>query len=161
MIKCARCRVVKIDTDFYKNRSSRTGYDTYCKRCYKIWKIEHYVPSKPRVEYFKQRRNQPHGRYLYTKTQAKVRKKEWNLTEEEYTEAISKPCFYCGGPLPVGSSGIDRLDNNRGYISANIVPCCYTCNNMKNSTLTWQETLVAVRAVQNYRRSINEKATIT
>jgi len=157
MIRCARCRVSKEFNEFYKNRSSRTGYDTYCKRCYKVWKAEHYVPSKPRIEYFKQRRNLPHGRYLYTKTQAKVRHKEWNLSEIEYTEAISKPCFYCGGSLPIGGSGIDRLDNMKGYISGNIVPCCATCNNLKNSTLTWQETLVAVRAIQKYRSNNAEK----
>lgn len=160
MIRCAKCHVAKAPTEFHKNRASRTGCDTYCKRCYKLWKIEHYVPSKPRPEYFKQRRNQPHGRYLYTKIQAKVRKKEWNLTEEEYTAAISKPGFYCGGPLPIGSSGIDRLDNSRGYVSGNIVPCCYTCNNMKNSTLTWQETLVAVRAIQEYRRAHAEETKV-
>lgn len=157
MIRCARCRVVKEDKEFYKNRSSRNGHDAYCKHCYKVWKAEHYVPSKPRAAYFAQRRNQPHGRYLYTKTQAKVRHKEWNLTEAEYTAAISKPCFYCDGPLPVGSSGIDRLDNSKGYISGNIVPCCYTCNTMKNATLTWQETLVAVKAVQKYRSENAEK----
>lgn len=32
--------------------------------------------------------------------------KEWDLTEDEYTRAISQPCFYCGGLLPTGSVGI-------------------------------------------------------
>lgn len=154
---CHKCNVMKVETDFHKNRSTKSGLDVYCKRCYKIWKAEHFVPSKPRVEYSKQRRNSPHGRYVYTKNQAKIRHKEWSLSEQEYTETISKSCFYCGGDLPIGGSGVDRQDNSKGYISGNIVPCCASCNSIKGSTLTWQETLIAVRAIQKYR-SDNEKA---
>jgi hypothetical protein len=154
--RCGCCKLDKDLTDFHKNRSGKFGVDVYCKRCYKVWKAEHFVESKPRIEYAKQQRNSPHGRYVYTRNQAKVRKKEWDLAETEYRDAISKPCFYCSGPLPIGGSGIDRLDNTKGYVSGNIVPCCYTCNNLKNSTLTWQETLVAVKAIKEYRKC-NEK----
>jgi hypothetical protein len=30
-------------------------------------------------------------------------------------------------------NGIDRVDNDKGYISDNCVPCCWKCNNMKNT----------------------------
>ena len=158
MKTCSCCKVAKNESEFYKNRTTKSGYEWYCKRCYKVWKTEHFVSSKPRVAYSERYRSNPHGRYLYTKSQAKVRHKEWDLSETEYVEAISKPCFYCGGPLPVGGSGLDRMDNNKGYVSGNIVPCCFTCNNLKGSTLTWQETLVAIRAIQKYRKETYEKS---
>lgn len=49
-------------------------------------------------------------------------------------------CFYCGeAPSNYTKfygfkySGIDRVDNNYGYIETNCVPCCKHCNWMKSS----------------------------
>lgn len=39
------------------------------------------------------------------------------------------------------SNGIDRIDNNRGYVKENCVPCCKTCNYAKRKMdlLTFKE----------------------
>ena len=159
MKRCNKCNTVKEDQEFHKNRSTKSGLDVYCKRCYKVWKIEHFVASKSRTEEAKRYRSSPHGRFLNAKCQAKVRKKEWTLSEIEYLDLVSDQCFYCNGPLPIGG-GIDRLDNSKGYITGNVVPCCFRCNNLKGAELTWQETLIAVRAIQEYRRKTHEKSSI-
>lgn len=79
----------------------------------------------------------------YKNNCAKSRGYRWGLTDEEFYNIIQKPCHYCG---EVGSiekynkstneyfyhNGIDRVDNTKGYIHDNVVPCCTTCNIAKN-----------------------------
>lgn len=67
----------------------------------------------------------------------------FEITKERFAKLIKQNCFYCGDS-PSGNSysymisnysedinGIDRKDNNIGYIEENIVSCCKQCNNAK------------------------------
>ena len=54
---------------------------------------------------------------------------EFKLTFEEFCDLVSKACKYCGEENIV--NGIDRVDNTKGYILENCVPCCELCNQMK------------------------------
>lgn len=65
----------------------------------------------------------------YIKLGADYRKINCELTETEMNEIISHECFYCGDKTDIG---IDRIDNSKGYIKENCVPCCGMCNRMKN-----------------------------
>ena len=76
------------------------------------------------------------------KVRAKQRNIEWNISDDIFYSLITMPCHYCGDlPSNVRRSGkyngdfvyngIDRVDNNLGYIQSNCVPCCITCNKMK------------------------------
>jgi hypothetical protein len=65
----------------------------------------------------------------------------WGLTAEDFDRLTGLPCRYCGIPPskvesgPNGTfiySGIDRVDNKRGYLVNNTVPCCRTCNQAKH-----------------------------
>lgn len=70
------------------------------------------------------------------------------LTLQDIKELVLKDCHYCGA-LPSNTdkrllrihnfyfNGIDRVDNNQGYIMNNCVPCCSFCNTIK-STKTQQ-----------------------
>lgn len=90
--------------------------------------------------------------YRSYKTSAKFRKLSFNLTKEEFKNLTKQNCFYCNinpeqihypkntGYLNDGYehakylyNGIDRIDNNLGYILANCVPCCKICNKAKNN----------------------------
>ncbi len=43
-----------------------------------------------------------------------------------------QPCHYCGDVMiDQKLTGIDRIDNSKGYITSNVVPCCKICNMMK------------------------------
>lgn len=54
--------------------------------------------------------------------------------EKEDLEAIMVlPCFYCGFLHEKGFGGADRVNNNRGYSHANLVPCCTLCNMAKGA----------------------------
>lgn len=69
---------------------------------------------------------------------------EWNLTKGELYTLTQQPCSYCGVEpqqnVQRASSngeyrynGLDRVDNNKGYIIENVTTCCKTCNFAKQS----------------------------
>jgi hypothetical protein len=72
---------------------------------------------------------------------AKERNLEYTLSLEEFTSLVTQKCYYCNnlGTSSVGKylknryCGIDRKDNNIGYILENCVACCKTCNFMKRT----------------------------
>ena len=79
------------------------------------------------------------------KTGAKKRGLKFELTEERFEEITQRDCFYCGTkPNNVANikscngsytyNGIDRVDNNKGYIIDNVVTCCYICNRRKGKS---------------------------
>lgn len=91
---------------------------------------------------------------------AKKRGIEYNLTEEQFKKITQQDCFYCGKkPSNIYNrkkqngeyvyNGIDRVDNNKGYIINNCVPCCYTCNGAK-SKMTLQEFKEWVKRIYNH-----------
>jgi hypothetical protein len=74
------------------------------------------------------------GRFSILLRSAKVRNFEVGITLQQYTKLIStNQCYYCGSPLPKRGSGLDRIDNSKGYIIGNIRTCCQMCNEAKNS----------------------------
>lgn len=84
---------------------------------------------------------------------------QFDITKNELIEYIHKPCHYCGksnvGCRKVGKynqlycNGIDRLDNNIGYIKDNCVPCCKNCNRMKNN-MSIEDFKNEIKNIYNY-----------
>lgn len=86
------------------------------------------------------------------KDNARKRKLVFKLTFEEFNRLIFANCFYCNqAPKLVKFSGqknrrdrflsyngVDRIDNNVGYVGNNCVACCSICNSAK-SDLTFEE----------------------
>jgi hypothetical protein len=94
---------------------------------------------------------------------AAVRKKlTFTLTEGDVQAMIFDPCCYCGqSPEPhagsrVPRSGIDRVDNSKGYSKENCVPCCTACNVMKHK-LTRREFIDHCRAVAHHQGGKHER----
>jgi 5-methylcytosine-specific restriction endonuclease McrA len=97
---------------------------------------------------------------------AKARGLEFSLTVEQIKELIQQRCFYCCcSPSKVRDrngkhifkesvmiyNGIDRVDNNVGYVYNNCVPCCEECNWAKGSRtqkefLEWISRLIENRS---------------
>jgi len=94
-------------------------------------------PDKAK-EYERRAARTIHGRYKCLLTNARTRSIEVRITQEEFAEIISAPCFYCGGLLPEAGSGVDRIDSQIGYVIGNCRPCCYICN-LAKSDLTETE----------------------
>jgi len=101
-------------------------------------------------------------RYDCDKRGAEVRDYVWMLSYEQYTNITSQPCSYCGlepqrlsYPSKTLSSclftGIDRVDNNRGYWMDNVVPACFNCNQAKH-TKTYDEFMAWIIRVFTFQR---------
>lgn len=80
--------------------------------------------------------------YAAYKRNARNRNLIFSLTQEEARLLMVQPCFYCaslpnniykGHSVPFIYSGIDRVDNNKGYFLDNCVSCCSMCNHAKKN----------------------------
>lgn len=70
------------------------------------------------------------------KYRAFEKKREFQLTKFEFLHLVTSNCFYCGAPPREMSNGkmrngIDRMDNDKGYLKENVIGCCSTCNYIK------------------------------
>lgn len=89
----------------------------------------------------------------------------FTLTREQCQGYFKSPCYYCGVDPKQSQvlmsyptytyyyNGIDRLDNDLGYVEENCVPCCSFCNKAKSvHTLeefeNWIERLVQFNTVK-------------
>lgn len=84
--------------------------------------------------------------YADYRKKAEYRGYNFELTFEEVKKLIHNPCFYCGIlatnikstsrtlgiNVNLAYNGIDRIDNNKGYISSNVTSCCKICNQAKH-----------------------------
>ncbi len=110
--------------------------------------------------------------YRSYKRGALYREMNFQLSKEELKSLTSGNCFYCGeSPSQIEISdkkylngvyiynGIDRLDNSKGYIMDNCVPCCWKCNRAKNN-LSVEEFISWIKKSYKYlkeRKLINHE----
>lgn len=95
---------------------------------------------------------------------AKSRGLEMGLSKAEMLKLMRLDCFYCGAPpgnhrrtrgnTTVLWQGIDRLDNSKGYVAENVVPCCKRCNVTKNDQ-SLEEFLQHIKAIHRHLRLDN------
>ena len=68
--------------------------------------------------------------------------KEFSITFEEYADLMQQHCHYCNQSLAEETgSGMDRMDNELGYTSANVVQCCSDCNRRRSKSMSSSEFL--------------------
>lgn len=102
--------------------------------------------------------------YRAYKRQASIRKIHFDLTKAELAVLSKMTCFYCGADpsntmrsrYSTGDytyNGIDRIDNNEGYIKSNVVPCCNMCNKMK-SNFTYTQFITQCKAISSKIKDI-------
>ena len=126
-------------------------------RCINCYRKEINPSSLEKIKAYRKRVGSTiSDRFNKGKVEAKIRKIAWNITKEDYAELNSKPCFYCGGPLPKVGVGLDRISNDKliGYSRENVVPCCGTCNSIRGDKLTVAETITAIHAVKEHRMAV-------
>lgn len=103
------------------------------------------------------------AKYRAYEYNAKYRGIEWNLSKERALLCFQSPCYYClcppsncyrSGKIEYYYTGIDRRNNDIGYIDENCFPACFWCNRAKNDmpegwfgiwTLTAQQNLPYVK----------------
>ena len=100
--------------------------------------------------------------WAYTK-EAKNRGKSFTLSEEYFKREIQLPCHYCGSASAnvktparketTGNfiyTGLDRMDNTKGYEIGNVVPCCKPCNFAKG-TRSYSEFQNWIKKISDFR----------
>lgn len=143
--KCNTCKRGKRLSLFNKDKNTKDGYSHCCRKCSndrrrKWGKLN---PSNDK---------EPISRFYRGKKAAEKRRLEWNLKLEEYTILVNNLCYYCNSSIAeeVGV-GLDRLDNNKGYIANNVVTCCGPCNIGRHTNFTPEEWKVAIKAIKDFR----------
>lgn len=111
--------------ELYKH--AKVNYRTVCKRLYsygysltEALTLPKYPGKFPTYVLY-------YNRY---KKSAEKRGYQFELTSMEFAKLIASPCEYC---YCFEAGGVDRVDNTKGYILDNCVPCCTKCNMMKHT----------------------------
>lgn len=151
--KCRGC-----GDDVWK-RSGQVSQGTgLCRRC---------ACSRPNVRL----QLRPHEwRFNILLRSARERDISVTLTYEEYAQFTTfVGCHYCGEFLDwtaykkhrasnrTYGSNLDRKDNSKGYELANCVPCCSTCNRIKNNHLSYEEMLLLAPILRGIRMNRKEQ----
>jgi hypothetical protein len=117
----ARARDIEKDSDAYLQKQAEQS---------KKWRDAN--PEKVK-ENNETKINCIHYQYCVYMTTSKTRNLEFTINEEEFTDMVKSPCYYCGIIQDKGFNGIDRLDSTKPYHKENCVGCCERCNMMKGS----------------------------
>ena len=115
--------------------------------------------SAARKGSYAHRKLQPSYRWSILKTQARRRGIFCDVPFEEFVALIEQPCHYCGDCTTNRFRGLDRVDNDRGYTVANVVPCCPVCNYMK-SNLTPDFFLQHTRRITLHNSRTHARSTV-
>lgn len=129
---CSKCGLIQHSNNFRNN--SKT-----CKKC--------------RKQYAYEKASTIEARYNRLQDRAYNSELLLYITLNEYKNIVSKPCHYCNTKLEGCGFTLDRIDNSLGYIIENVLPCCGTCNKIRNNALTVNEMEVAMSAVILYRKT--------
>lgn len=101
----------------------------------------------------------------YKRDAIKRSNRTFELSKEEATKLFTSSCHYCNanpsnsikiGERIITYQGIDRMEQDKGYISSNVVPCCKTCNYAKN-VLNYNEFLQHINKIYNNVQRLDRK----
>ncbi len=149
---CYYCGIIQ-DREFngIDRKNSTQGYEvTNCVSCCKMCnymkgslservfldRIEHILTTNKKIEgrlFPNAFADSMHGGE-YNEYEKRAIKKglEFGLSEDMFTEISSNPCYLCNKECTsTHNNGIDRIDNNIGYVKNNVSSCCGGCNYMK------------------------------
>jgi hypothetical protein len=80
------------------------------------------------------------GKYRNTRASAKRRGLQFTLTLAEFRAILKKPCAYGDAIHSLKLHvGIDRKDNQRGYVRGNCVACCGKHNHIKGTWASYRQ----------------------
>jgi hypothetical protein len=92
------------------------------------------------------------------KSAAHRRGLEWGIDLKTFEKLINEPCYYCNSSLRANRGvSLDRINNAKGYIISNVLPCCGPCNKIRGNNLTVEEMKLAMNAVKSSRLTSNQQ----
>jgi hypothetical protein len=147
---CKKCRQLFPLSNFHLDSWTKDGHASACKAC-RCLKTRLYLKTKNGLDKHRaykrsdewkaivRERSKSTYRYHHCKGSAKFHGREWALTKDECLALWRMPCAYCGGKLPETGTGLDRMDDDRGYSADNVLPCCTFCNIARSFIFTVTE----------------------
>lgn len=98
---------------------------------------------------------EPQQVFEFYQKQATERGLEFKLTYQQFVDVIAQVCHFCGRyDIP---RGLDRKNNAVGYVTGNVLPCCWPCNKFKAGMDYFDFSSMCDRVVQ-YQKSRKQKA---
>ena len=115
----------------YRGKMIKSDLNNYLKRNAEFMKKYRENNKEKFEEINKQNKLNDNYKLQYYKYRATHQLIEYNIDDNMMINMFHDNCIYCGLLNENELNGIDRLDNDIGYIEDNVVPCCKTCNYMK------------------------------
>jgi hypothetical protein len=145
MIECDRCKLIKLESEFYRNKSSRTGRQNYCVVCFRKAQKESYarvgrVKSKQHIQELLQdpdlathyRRRQAAALRRYRVRHGLETRARWAINHmlTRINAAISKSssCDYCHQEIPL------EAHHYKGYEPENWLNVHWLCHDCHQAT---------------------------
>ena len=118
------------------------------------WERAYYLKNKDKYDQKRKAwriKNPLRTRFLQARADTKARDLEFKLTYEFLIDLWNKDCYYCKSNISK-ETGIsaDRIDNDKGYLYDNVLPCCGRCNKIRGDNLTVDEMQIAMNAVLSF-----------
>jgi hypothetical protein len=106
--------------------------------------------GRPGVKRRKSSDKETAEKYLKNRMKKNARGKTWEISDKLFIELIYAVCFYCKKEpyrtvnpakdsglvqfenCEITYNGIDRVDSSLGYVTSNVVTCCFRCNRAKS-----------------------------
>jgi len=105
--------------------------EVFVKRIEHIMTKNKFIKSELKKEYFYDYKTSKN--YKSYKISATKRNIYIDIDKKTFLYLINHDCYLCGKKTDdEHQNGIDRVDNNKGYILENVQPCCGNCNFIKN-----------------------------
>jgi len=134
---CINCKEEKSILKFHKN--GKRDRHKICAIC----------RNEKRKTWDKSWKKKPKRVYSEYKRSANKRNLIFQISEKEFLDFEDSFCNYCG--VGLDQIRLDRVDNNMGYITTNVVPCCSTCNFLKH-TLGKKEFLEHIKKIYLHQK---------
>jgi hypothetical protein len=109
-----------------------------CEACYATSRKVEDTRTREKRNYSFERKINPERHFREYASSAIKKNVQFELTLEEFSEIVTKPCYYCRKYQDTEVLGIDRIDSFKGYVKGNVLPACELCNTMKKQ-LTMKE----------------------
>lgn len=160
MKTCSRCKVKKNLIEFHvnKDKNSKSGYDSWCKKCREIYCKEYTKRPEVRMRdnlYHKKYRQTSHGQLNITNTRLKS---YYGITLEEYNTLFIKQkgvCAICNQEETGTFKGTTkRLSVDHEHITGKIRGLlCYKCNLIIGQ---WADNILYFQNAIKYLKNENE-----
>jgi len=130
-----------------------------CDKCYEKMRCIEEKRERDERNYKAERKKNIDPHYRLYKKGAIQRNLWFELSIQQFSEIVNKPCFYCNTHIQNEVIGIDRINSELGYSLENCVPCCEICNFMK-SDMNVKDFLTHITKISSTMNTIENKLSI-